>query len=437
MKVLVVGSGGREHALAWKLSKTARKVFVAPGNPGISIGSDIQIVDMILSPPFDELVEFIKEHGVDLTVVGPESYLADGICDVLRSRDCLCVGPSQKASRLETSKIWAKRIMSRAGVPTAPYEIFENYETTVSFLKKLPFNGRVVVKVDEIAAGKGVIVCDDIDQALCAVWNFFRNPAFPIRANRVLIEQRLSGREVSIFALCDGEDFVTLGSACDYKRLYDNHLGPNTGGMGAYSPAHWLSEKLRHDIDKRIFSPTLYQMKQDKIPFSGILFAGLMIGPENSLNVLEFNVRFGDPETQALLPLFDDDLIPWLVASAKSKLGDLKKTREVIRYPEKSSIHVVFSAEGYPGTEGYDVVTGDLVEIESSILNKDDELDSSVKIFFAGVKDSPSGRLLTSGGRVLGLTSVGPDLTRCRLNAYRQIEKIRIRGSRYRKDIGL
>lgn len=416
MKILLIGQGGREAALAHKMAKSnlVESLVVAPGNPGMKFLS--------------EKISFFKANQKedyltlrpDLVVIGPEAPLSEGIVDFFESKNILVVGPTKAAALLEGSKAFCKEIFEAAHIPTPLYEVISNLEEAKVVLNNWKREG-VVVKVDTLAQGKGVIVCSTQDEALCAVKGFLDGSYLGFAVDKILLEEKITGPEVSVFALCDGENFVTLGSATDYKRLSDEDTGPNTGGMGTISPSPVLDKNEEAWVGEHIFAPTLKVMKERGIPFKGFLFAGLMKTAQG-LKALEFNTRLGDPETQSLLPRMTEDLVPLLI---KAATGNLKNQK--IKSSGLWAIHVVLSAKGYPGTNGEKIESGNL--IQSSFLKE------GAILFTAGVAEK-EGQLVTSGGRVCGLTVVGEDLQSVRKLAYEEIHKIKFEGAHFRKDIG-
>ena len=438
--VLVVGSGGREHALAWKLSQSQRveKVFVAPGNPGMF--SDTKILPALLKPVSlvavdqpsysDRLIEFCRLNGCGLVVIGPEGPLSAGIVDDLMAAGVLVFGPSKNSARLESSKSFARRIIERAAVPSPDFAVANNWNDLYPIIDAWAWPSGMVIKADGLASGKGVFVCKNLQEARHAVLSLRQldeAAGGTLTQNGLVCEERLEGREVSAFILCDGQDFVSFGMACDHKRLQDGDRGPNTGGMGAYSPVHWLGDCLagpaEAEISEVVFRPVLKVMEELGSPFRGFLFAGLMItssGPK----VLEFNVRLGDPEAQVLLPRLDEDFFEVILAAAE---GRLRKTFPCgLQWNPASALHVVKAAAGYPGLDGATIRSGDALSIETKHL-----------IFYSGVALSQnSGVLQTAGGRILGVTAIGEDLNAARKQAYAEISRVNFEGAQWRTDIG-
>lgn len=429
MKILVLGSGGREHALVQKISssKLVEKIFIAPSN-GLIEKMNIKTflangIKSILE--IDQILKFVESEKIDLTVVGPEAPLAEGIVNRFNEKGFLIVGPTREASQLEVSKVFSKNFMKKYQIPTARYEIFSESIRAKKFLENNK-DTRWVIKVDELAQGKGVTVTNSYATASEAVSQFMERAILGFNAKNLVIEECLEGPEISFFALCDGEDFISLGSAEDHKRLYDNDLGPNTGGMGAISPAPALSTDDQKIIENDIIRKVLKGMRNEGTPFSGVLFVGLM-KTSAGLKVLEFNTRFGDPETQVLLPLMESDLVPWLEAAAKGTIARLKE-KEKFELKKLYGIHVVMAAHGYPGTEGKKVRIGDEVFISNDSSNH-------YLIFFAGVKLDGS-RIVTNGGRVLGVTALSDSVLMAKNEAYDLIKNIEFKDAHYRRDIG-
>ena len=418
MKILVIGNGGREHALAWKLrqSPLATQVYVAPGNAGTA--KDCQNVDIAPSD-FEALIRFARQERIALTVVGPEAPLAAGIVDAFQDAGLLVFGPTRAAAELESSKVFCKNLLRSAAVPTADYRVFRDYAEAVKFLEDRQ-EAPLVVKADGLAAGKGVIVCDTRQQALDAVRRIACDKVFGEAGNQLVIEERLHGEEASVLAITDGQTLVTLQPAQDHKRAWDGDQGPNTGGMGAYCPAPLVSDEMLHWIEEHILVPTLHAMKRARRPFRGVLYAGLMItnqGPK----VLEFNVRFGDPETQPLLMRLKTDLLPVLLAAAEGTLDRL----EPLEWDPRPAVCVVMASEGYPEAYRRGLPIRGLEEAAAM---------PDVKVFHAGTALC-DGQVVTAGGRVLGVTALGDSLALAKRNAYAAVKKIRWEGAWCRKDI--
>lgn len=417
MKVLVVGSGGREHAIAWKLSQSpeVKELIAVPGNPGIAeIGRCIAVSPLNVK----EVAELAEAEGVDLTVVGPEAPLVSGIVDEFERRGLRVFGPSKSASMLEGSKAFAKEMMKRFGVPTADFEVFDNPAQAKEYVKRR--GAPIVVKADGLAGGKGVFVARTVEDAVTAIDRLMVQRVFGSAGSRVVIEDFLEGEEASYLVVSDGESFVPLATSQDHKPVYDGDKGPNTGGMGAYSPAPVVSGRLEEEIRKKVVEPVIEGMKEAGKPFKGVLYAGLMI-TEEGVRVLEFNVRFGDPEAQAILRRMNSDLFELCMEAVE---GGLPKELD---WSGKTSICVVLASKGYPGSyEKGKEITG---------IREAEGIDDVV-VFHAGTALSGS-KLLTAGGRVLNVTALGSDIVQARQNAYRAIEKIHFEGMHFRRDIGL
>jgi phosphoribosylamine--glycine ligase len=419
VKVLIVGSGGREHALAWKIAQSPRaeKVFVAPGNAGT--GRDAVNVNIAVDD-YAGLLKFAHENHIDLTVVGPEAPLAGGIVDLFEDAGLRVFGPRKAAAELEASKVFCKDLLRGAAIPSAEYQTFSNPDRAMRFLRERE-DVPVVVKADGLAAGKGVVVCANRDQALEAVEAIGLKKTFGAAGDRIVIEERLDGQEASVLAITDGQTIVTLQPAQDHKAAYDNDTGPNTGGMGAYCPAPLVDDRTLHWIEEHILVPTVHALNRQERTFRGVLYAGLMMtnqGPK----VLEYNVRFGDPECQPLLMRLRTDLLDVLEATVDGRLDQL----EPLQWDPRPAVCVVMAAEGYPGSyRKGDPIRG---------LDDADNIPD-VKVFHAGTT-LKQGQVVTSGGRVLGVTGLGDNLAGAKLNAYRAVKAIRWAGAWCRKDIG-
>lgn len=421
MNVLVVGSGGREHALAWKISKSPRadRVFVAPGNAGTDV--DAENVE-ISATDIPRLLEFAKQNDVGLTVVGPEAPLAAGIVDAFQSEKLRVFGPTKSAAELEASKVFCKNLLRSADIPTADFQVFRSAESASRYISdRYPSDTEdvpVVIKADGLAAGKGVIVCHNKPQALEAIERVFTD--FGDAAAQVVIEERLDGQEASIIAITDGQTILTLSPAQDHKPAHDGDKGPNTGGMGAYCPAPIVDDKTMAFVHEQVLVPTVHALKRSRNPFSGVLYAGLIMtnqGPK----VLEYNVRFGDPECQPLLMRMQSDLLDIIEATVDSRLEEI----EPVEWDPRPSVCVVMASEGYPGSyeKGY-AIRG---------LDEAAQLED-VKVFHAGTT-AHKGKVINTGGRVLGVTALGNSISAAKLQAYKAVKCIRWEGAWCRKDI--
>lgn len=418
MKVLVVGSGGREHALCWKIAQSPLidEVFCAPGNGGIA--ADAICVD-IPAEDIGSLLKFVRDNAIDLTVVGPEAPLVAGIVDAFRTERLPIFGPDSRGAQLEGSKIFAKDLMQKASIPTAACGIFTDPKEARAYVREACFS--TVVKADGLAAGKGVIVTTCADEACSAIDEILVNKAFGIAGASIVVEERLIGEEASFIAICDGENIVPLASSQDHKPAYDDDLGPNTGGMGAYSPAPVLDKNAYGRVLDTILYPLIRALKDQGITYKGVLYAGLMM-TEAGPYVLEFNARMGDPETQPLLMRLKSDIVPLLYETAKG--GSIKNMN--LAWEEGPSVCVVMASGGYPGSyEKGKLISG---------LGDAGRIDG-VKVFHAGTKIQDD-RTVTSGGRVLGVTAVDGDLKAAIDKAYRAVSLISFDGVHYRKDIG-
>ena len=415
MNVLVIGGGGREHTLVWKISQSPNvdKVYCAPGNAGIAQLAEcvpISVTDI------DTLVQFADQHEIDLTVVGPEVPLVAGVVDAFQAQGLTIFGPSQKAAEIEGSKIFAKYIMDKYNVPTARYQTFTDAKEAIRYVKKQP--APVVVKADGLAAGKGAIVCASTDDAIRALQTIMVERAFGDAGKKVVIEECLVGQEASVLAITDGIHFIPLVAAQDHKPIFDNDEGPNTGGMGAYAPAVIVDDAMMKQICDTIISPTIKGMALEGRPYRGVLYAGLMITDQGP-KVIEFNCRFGDPETQAILPLLDGDLMDVLLASCNNGIDDLN-----VPTKPQSAVTVVMASGGYPGT----------YEKGKTILGLDKIKEPNIIVFHAGTKQNRE-KIVTNGGRVLAVTAVSDTVEQAIQDVYRAVRKITWDGAYYRTDI--
>jgi len=418
MNVLVIGGGGREHSLVYKLkaNREIKNLFTAPGNAGTEkLSQNVNI------PPenISEIKSFCIEKKIDLVVVGPENPLAIGIVDDLSKSGIKIFGPNKRATIIESSKVFAKEFMRRHNIPTADFYIFDELQTTKTFIQKhgLP----IVIKADGLCAGKGVFVVNNNDELNKALNDIFINKRFGVAGEKVVVEEKLIGEEASFFAISDGEKVLPLIGAQDHKPAFDGDKGPNTGGMGAYAPAPLIDRKLYQKVMERIIYPTIEGLKQEGIEYKGVLYAGLMI-KDNEPYVLEFNCRFGDPETQPMTMLIENELLPILLSSVK---GGIDKTE--IKWKKGYSICVVLSSGGYPGKYEKGKVIQGLEDVEKM---------KDVYVFHAGTKKDKEGKIVTNGGRVLGVTSYAEEFAVAQKKAYEAVEKIYFEGMHYRKDIG-
>jgi phosphoribosylamine--glycine ligase len=417
MRILVVGGGGREHALVWKIAQSplAEKVFCAPGNPGTArLAENVAVA----SDDVDALVRWASENRIDFVVVGPEAPLVLGLADRLSHAGIAVFGASAAAARLEGSKAFAKQVMAAAGIPTAAYGSFDALGPALAHARAA--GGRVVVKADGLAAGKGVVVCGDMAEAETALRSILVDRIHGEAGARVVVEELMAGPEASVIALVDGERVLVLPPAQDHKRIFDGDRGPNTGGMGAFCPTPTVDAALLADVERSVLLPTVREMARRGTPFRGALYAGLMLTKDGP-RVLEFNARFGDPETQPILMRVQGDVVPALLAAAR---GDLSATTLTI--DPRAAVGVVMAAEGYPGR----VTIGDVIEGAEGPFPPD------VQVFQAGTRRGPDGRIVTSGGRVLTVCALGADRADAAARAYQVIEKVQFRGAQFRRDIG-
>jgi phosphoribosylamine--glycine ligase len=418
MKILVIGSGGREHALAWKLrqSPNAERIFCAPGNAGTAESAENVA---IFTSDLEALVRFAKENRVDLTVVGPDDPLAAGIVDLFAAAKLRAFGPTKSAARIEASKIFAKQLMRAQKIPTAEARTFSDSSEALHYCERLKFP--VVIKADGLALGKGVIIAPDAGTARSAIEEMMTQGRFGDAGRRIVIEDFLRGTECSLHALVDGSSYRLLESARDHKRALDGDQGPNTGGMGAFSPANNWNNKLQSKFETEIMQPLLRGLLQERITFHGLLYPGLIITREGA-RVLEFNCRFGDPETQALLPRMKSDLLPLLEATID---GNLSKC--ALEWDTRTAVTVVLASGGYPGK----------YEIGKTISGLNDAAKvENVQIFHAGTKRA-DGEVKTAGGRVLAVTALGSTLGAARARAYEAVSRLHFENCHYRRDIAL
>ena len=415
MKVCVIGSGGREHALAWRLSisPSVTKVYAIPGSAAMSDCAELVGIDWQQS---DHLISFLKDNQVDLVVVGPEAPLVAGLADVLNKTGIPVFGPSKAAAQLEGSKVFAKDLMKKYNIPTAAYGVFHKVDEAKAFIAQT--GAPIVVKADGLAAGKGVVVAMTIDEANVAVEDMLSGNRFGDAGSTVVIEEFMEGEEASLLAFVDGKTVVPMIASQDHKRIFDGDKGPNTGGMGTYAPAPVLTDALRDEAMKTILEPMVAAMGKEGMPYVGCLYAGLMITDEGP-KVVEFNARFGDPETQVVLPLLDSDLGEIMMACAKGTL-----TSNMVKWKDSSAACVILASKGYPETSSKgDVISGDIKQYDTTI------------VFHSGTK-LVGENYVTNGGRVLGVVGLGKDLRTALDRAYERIEHIDFEGMQYRTDIG-
>ena len=417
MNVLLVGSGSREHAIAWKLAQSAQvtRLSIAPGNAGTAqLGVNLNIPSTDISG----LLDAVRVRSIDFTVVGPETPLAAGIVDAFRREGLAICGPTQAAARIESSKVFAKELMLRYGIPTAPFRVFSDSGEAKRYVESRP--APLVVKADGLAAGKGVTVCQTREEALNAVADAMERKLFGAAGERILIEECLTGREVSVFAFTDGVHIAPLVAACDYKRIFDGDRGPNTGGMGSYSPPEFWNAELAGTVLRTVVQPTVRAMAEEGCPFQGVLYAGLMLTPQGP-QVIEFNCRLGDPETQALMPRLKSDLLDIFLAIADGALDKV-----AVEWRPEACVGVVLASRGYPGDYPRGVPIHGL-----------DTARPGAVVFHAGTARRTDGTVVTDGGRVLTVAALGETLEDARGKAYQGIQDIRFDGSQHRSDIAL
>ena len=423
MNVLVIGNGGREHALGWKISQSTQveRVFVAPGNAGTATDCENVVLDL---DDFDAVKQFARQNEVNLTVVGPEAPLAAGMVDALQAEGMRVFGPSKNAAQLEASKVFCKKLLRTADIPTADFRVFSDAKSAIRYVQEHYPNDTdqvpLVVKADGLAAGKGVIVCSTRQEALDAIDQIATQRVFGDAGSQLILEERLEGQEASVLAITDGQTIVTLPPAQDHKPALDGDQGPNTGGMGAYSPTPVVDDKLLAWVEEHVLVPTVHAMKRSRNPFRGVLYAGLMITRHGS-KVLEYNVRFGDPECQPLLMRLQSDLVEVLDATVDGRLEQLQP----LKWDPRPAVCVVMASEGYPGSyeTGHPISGLD----EAAAL-------PDVKVFHAGTR-LEGDQVLTQGGRVLGVTAMGETISLAKEQAYRAVQSIQWPGAWCRSDI--
>ncbi len=438
VNVLVVGSGGREHALAWKLAQSQRvhKVYVANGNGGTGLDSRLENIN-IASNDVQGLLAWVQEHDIALTVVGPEQPLAAGIVDAFKSKGLRIFGPTAAAAQLESSKAFSKSFMQRHGIPTAQHETFENADLAHAYIEKI--GAPIVIKADGLAAGKGVVVARNLNEAHAAVdFMLAQNESnvFGVVHNtnnegqaqpRVVIEEFLAGEEASFIVMCDGKNVAVMATSQDHKRLNNKDEGPNTGGMGAYSPAPVVTPDVYAKAMREVIYPTIKGMAKEGMVFTGFLYAGLMIDAKGGIKTLEFNCRMGDPETQPILMRLKSDFFEALWAATEQKLDTIE-----LQWDRRTALGVVLAADGYPLTPRKNDIISGLVALDALAL----EAEQDVVVFHAGTTMDDHGQLLTSGGRVLCVTALGNSVKDAQNKAYKTIDDIHFSGKQYRTDIG-
>ena len=414
MKILLIGSGGREHALAFKIAqnKRVKKIFVAPGNGGTAKEEKCENINI---SDIDELLNFAIDKDIDLTIVGPEDPLTKGIVDKFKEKGLKIFGPSKKAAMLEGSKSFSKNFMKKYGVKTAAYEVFYDVDKAVTYLENCSYP--IVVKADGLASGKGVAICESKEEAIKAVKSFMIDDIFNGAGNKIVIEEFLEGVEASILSITDGKTIIPFISAKDHKQIFDGSKGPNTGGMGVLAPNPYVTDEVFKDFKENIMNKTLVGIREEELDYKGIIFFGIMITNKGTY-LLEYNVRMGDPETQSVLNLMESDLLELIEASLKESLENKE-----IKWKTGSCINVVLASKGYPGNfeKGYEII------IDKSIKNK---------VFLAGVK-LENDILKTNGGRVLSVVGIGNNIEEAREEAYKSIEKVDFKDKYFRKDIGI
>lgn len=416
MKILVVGGGGREHAIIWKLKQSPliSKIYCAPGNAGIAeLAECIPIGAM----EFDKLIAFAKENTIDYTVIGMDDPLAEGIVDVFEKEDLKVFGPKQNAAILESSKAFSKNLMKKYGIPTASYEIFDDYQKAKAYLEKQTMP--IVLKADGLALGKGVLICNTLEEAQKGLKEMMQEHRFGSAGNTVVIEEFLEGPEVSVLSFCDGKHIVPMVSAQDHKRALDNDKGLNTGGMGTFSPSKFYTKEMAENCMKTIFQPTVDAMAKEGRPFVGIIYFGLMY-TKNGIKVIEYNARFGDPEAQVILPRLKTDLLEIMLACTNSTLDKIN-----IQWYDNAAVCVVLASGGYPVAydKGYEITGLDKISQKENIV-----------VFHAGT-DKKDGKFVTSGGRVLGITGIGQNIEEAIQTAYEGVEIVNFEKKHFRTDI--
>ncbi|HBQ45074.1 MAG TPA: phosphoribosylamine--glycine ligase [Thiomicrospira sp.] len=421
MNVLIIGSGGREHALAWKTAQSdkVKKVFVAPGNTGTALESNLENVDIQVDD-IAGLVKFAQKNDIGLTIVGPEIPLVLGVVDAFEEAGLKCFGPNKAAAQLEGSKAFSKNFLAKHNIPTASYAVFTEIAPATEYINKM--GAPIVVKADGLAAGKGVILADTTEEAISAVTDMLAGNKFGDAGSRVVIEEFLLGEEASFIVIADGKNILPMVTSQDHKARNNGDTGPNTGGMGAYTPAPVVTRSIHNKIMNEIIKPTIEGMAADGVPFTGFLYAGVIIDKEGNSKVLEFNVRSGDPETQPIMMRLQSDLAELCLAAVDKKLDTV-----TAKWDSRAALGVVLAAEGYPSEE---YRKGDII---SGIDNAN---ASDIKVFHAGTGSDKDSNIITTGGRVLCVTALGENVTQAQARAYKGVDKISWQGMYHRNDIG-
>lgn len=417
MDVLVIGGGGREHAIVWAFKKSPKvnKIYALPGNAGIEEIAECENISVM---DFENILKFLEAHkNIDLVFVAPDDPLAGGLVDFLEDKGYRVFGPRKNAAIIEGSKSFAKKLMKKYGIPTASYEEFTDYEKALSYIEKQKCP--IVIKADGLALGKGVIIAENIDEAKQALYDMMVNETFKEAGKKVIIEEFLKGKEVTVLSFCDGKTIIPMVSSQDHKRAYDNDEGLNTGGMGTFSPSQCYTKQMEDYVYNNIMLKTVDAMNKEGRTFKGVLYFGLMI-TDDGVKVLEYNARFGDPETQVILPRLDSDFTDIVLSVIEGKLD-----KADIRWKKESAVCVILASGGYPKNykKGLEIKIGDI--------------DKDILLFHAGTKKGDDGKLLTNGGRVIGVTALGSNIEEARKKAYKNIEKIYFENMHFRKDIGI
>lgn len=417
MDVLVIGGGGREHAIVWAFKKSPKvnKIYALPGNAGIEEIAECENISVM---DFENILKFLEAHkNIDLVFVAPDDPLAGGLVDFLEDKGYRVFGPRKNAAIIEGSKSFAKKLMKKYGIPTASYEEFTDYEKALSYVEKQKCP--IVIKADGLALGKGVIIAENIDEAKQALYDMMVNETFKEAGKKVIIEEFLKGKEVTVLSFCDGKTIIPMVSSQDHKRAYDNDEGLNTGGMGTFSPSQCYTKQIEDYVYNNIMLKTVDAMNKEGRTFKGVLYFGLMI-TDDGVKVLEYNARFGDPETQVILPRLDSDFTDIVLSVIEGKLD-----KADIRWKKESAVCVILASGGYPKNykKGLEIKIGDI--------------DKDILLFHAGTKKGDDGKLLTNGGRVIGVTALGSNIEEARKKAYKNIEKIYFENMHFRKDIGI